>query len=102
MRGWARQGSNLRPLGCKPRALPLSYAPRAPRGRCPRTASRLCGELADRVLPAGLPAGVAGLVHLGEGDPAVGVDEERAAQRHAVLLVEDAVRLCDGAVRPEV
>ncbi|CAO5188099.1 hypothetical protein FAIPA1_60037 [Frankia sp. AiPs1] len=24
---WARQGSNLRPLGCKPRALPLSYAP---------------------------------------------------------------------------
>ncbi len=27
---WARQGSNLRPLGCKPRALPLSYAPDAP------------------------------------------------------------------------
>ncbi len=24
---WARQGSNLRPLGCKPSALPLSYAP---------------------------------------------------------------------------
>src|SRR5215207_7648197 len=28
--GWARQGSNLRPLACKARALPLSYAPRAP------------------------------------------------------------------------
>ena len=26
--GWARQGSNLRPLACKARALPLSYAPR--------------------------------------------------------------------------
>jgi hypothetical protein len=26
---WARQGSNLRPLGCKPSALPLSYAPLA-------------------------------------------------------------------------
>lgn len=24
---WARQGSNLRPLGCKPSALPLSYTP---------------------------------------------------------------------------
>lgn len=24
---WAQQGSNLRPLGCKPSALPLSYAP---------------------------------------------------------------------------
>src|SRR3954452_19722666 len=27
---WARQGSNLRPLACKARALPLSYAPRGP------------------------------------------------------------------------
>ena len=26
--GWARLGSNQRPLGCKPSALPLSYAPR--------------------------------------------------------------------------
>jgi hypothetical protein len=24
---WARQDLNLRPLGCKPRALPLSYTP---------------------------------------------------------------------------
>lgn len=29
--GWARQGSNLRPPGCKPGALPLSYAPAAAR-----------------------------------------------------------------------
>ena len=29
---WARQGSNLRPLGCKPSALPLSYAPGRRRG----------------------------------------------------------------------
>ena len=28
---WARQGSNLRPPGCKPGALPLSYAPAAAR-----------------------------------------------------------------------
>jgi hypothetical protein len=27
---WARQGSNLRPLACKARALPLSYAPFGP------------------------------------------------------------------------
>src|SRR5665213_1051407 len=32
---WARQGSNLRPPGCKPGALPLSYAPAA----APRTSS---------------------------------------------------------------
>jgi hypothetical protein len=28
---WAQQGSNLRPLACKASALPLSYAPDAPR-----------------------------------------------------------------------
>jgi cytochrome oxidase assembly protein ShyY1 len=29
---WARQVSNLRPLGCKPSALPLSYAPQGAEG----------------------------------------------------------------------
>ncbi len=38
---WARQGSNLRPLACKARALPLSYAPRPPRiGTLLRSAAR--------------------------------------------------------------
>src|SRR3954447_16392283 len=115
---WARQGSNLRPLACKARALPLSYAPRAPRvgarGAAPcRVPPQGCewrgaggpssgGQLTDGVLPAGLLPRVTGLVDLGEGDHALGVDEERAAQRHAGLLVEDAVGLRRGAVRPEV
>src|SRR3954468_11289740 len=64
--------------------------------------ARSGGELADGVLPAGLLPRVAGLVDLGEGDGAVGVDEERPAQRHAGLLVEDAVGLRGRPVRPEV
>jgi hypothetical protein len=38
---WAQQGSNLWPPGCKPGALPLSYAPvvlRCPCGRGPQSA----------------------------------------------------------------
>jgi hypothetical protein len=33
MSWWAQQGSNLWPLGCKPSALPLSYAPQNVNGR---------------------------------------------------------------------
>jgi hypothetical protein len=47
-RKWARQGSNLRPLACKARALPLSYAPRAPRVGAPGGES--CDPL-EGVLP---------------------------------------------------
>src|SRR5215213_8689491 len=117
--GWARQGSNLRPLACKARALPLSYAPRAPRERTrspltPRMlgvslrtrpgslGGRSGGELTDGVLPAGLLADVAGAVHFGEGDLPVGVDEEGGAHGHPGLLVERAVGLSDRAVGPEV
>src|SRR3954452_16855752 len=109
---WARQGSNLRPLACKARALPLSYAPRAPQGRWPgrRSRERRTGapsrgsgrDLPDGVLPAGLLSGVTGLVDLGEGDLPLGVDEEGPAQGHAGLVVEHAVGLGGGAVRPEV
>src|SRR6266496_4703174 len=92
---WARQDSNLRPLGCKPRALPLSYTPLVgePRARQPQTESE-CG---DRHLPCLLVAGFAGLVDLGEPHHAFLVDEERAAVRHAGLLVEHTVLLCDDA-----
>src|SRR3954469_16923064 len=47
---WARQGSNLRPLACKARALPLSYAPGAPRvikGPRPTPPSQARGEPLD-------------------------------------------------------
>src|SRR3954471_20075092 len=100
---WARQGSNLRPLACKARALPLSYAPRAPRVCAPGAGSSASGgQAVHRLLPAGLLPGVAGLVDLGEGDLAVGVEQEGSAQGHAGLVVEDAVGLRRLPVRPEV
>src|SRR3954471_11520874 len=60
------------------------------------------GQLGHRVLPPGLLAGVTGAVDLGEGDATLGVEEEGAADGHAGAVVEDAVGLGDGAVRPEV
>src|SRR3712207_8811191 len=100
--GWARPGSNRRPLACMARALPLSYAPRAPRvsgpvqgtaPSAPRTGPPSGGQLGHRVLPAGLLPGVAGTVDLGERDPALRVEQERAADGHAGLVVEHAVGL---------
>jgi hypothetical protein len=40
---WARQDSNLRPLGCKPSALPLSYTPRWDITKWRSPSSRLLG-----------------------------------------------------------
>ncbi len=36
---WARQGSNLRPIGYEPTALPLSYGPLEARAECRSQAS---------------------------------------------------------------
>src|SRR6478609_8459952 len=98
---WARQGSNLRPLGCKPSALPLSYTPRPGAAKRWGTATS-CLEGGYGLLPGVLIAGLTRRVHLGEADDAGGVDQEHAPQRHAGGLVEHAVGLRDGPVRPEV
>ena len=59
------------------------------------------GERVERVRHHLRPALVA-LLHERPDHGAVAVDEERAAMRRAVRLVEDAVRLRGRAVRPEV
>lgn len=43
-RGWARQGSNLRPIGYEPTALPLSYGPS---GAHRRAATVMVAQSAD-------------------------------------------------------
>src|SRR5262249_38600788 len=91
---WAQQDLNLRPLGCKPSALPLSYAPRGGAGLAARRRQRvLFGDGGDGFLPRGLVAGLAGGVDLGEADHAGFVDQEGAAVGEAGLLVEDTIGL---------
>ena len=97
---WARQGSNLRPLGCKPSALPLSYAPRGrtgrgrPSGQAASAATALRQPSWSRASPGPLTSAnctAPGLVH-----------QERAAQREPGAVVEHPVGLRDLPVRPEV
>ena len=64
---WARQGSNLRPLACKARALPLSYAPGAPRVRGRRAAGQAASAATAAFQPDCSRASP-GRVDLGEGD----------------------------------
>src|SRR5687768_12796476 len=59
-------------------------------------------ERSDRLAPGFLVAGLAGAVGLGEAHDAGPVDQEGAAVGEAALLVEHAVLLGHGAVRPEV
>ncbi len=59
-------------------------------------------EGGDGLAPAVLVTGLPGPVILGEPDDAGLVDDEGAPVGVAALLVEDAVRLGDRAVRPEV
>lgn len=69
---WARTGSNRRPLVCKTRALPLSYAPMTaagytPCGQAPKTLGR---KRRQSVGPQPLIANFTRLLHLGEpNDP---------------------------------
>src|SRR6266496_126763 len=63
---------------------------------------RRSGQLGHGLLPALLVARLARRVDLGEADHAVGVDQERAADRQARRLVEHTVRASHVTVRPEV
>src|SRR4029453_12882603 len=94
-RSWAKRGSNPRHLPCKGSALPLSYPPGSnDRRSLPETRQSFrivvgVARLRDRVDDG--PPDQTGLVH-----------HEGAAQGAATVRVEDAVRRCDRAVRPEI
>src|SRR2546430_6579576 len=75
--GWARLGSNQRPLACKASALPLSYAPRnagpvyRATGPAPQTTSpRELRERRDRLPPGVLVPGLPRRGHLRQPDHA--------------------------------
>ena len=95
-----RRAARSADRGCARRAGRRRAASRAHPTRGAR-ASRLGAERVERVRDELGPVLVV-LLHERPDDGAIAVDEERAAVRRAVRLVEDAVGLRRRAVRPEV
>ncbi len=94
---WARQVSNLRPLVCKTRALPLSYTPRC-RCRLPATAPlpqnpapSVNPHRGQRCSPGRLIARLAGLLALREADHPTPINDERPAVGDSGIFVEHPV-----------